>query len=144
MDVLINSLIVAFLALAYRTIFAVVREKHYVKFHNAEANMILIFVTGLSLLLTPWENQKVIVDLNGQIYDLWLLMVVYSVAIIALARRVSRKFYDAFANTKLTMGVLVMSIVAQYIHIMDAWQLFFIILGTWFILAMVSKIYFTD
>lgn len=144
MDILVNSLIVAFVALAYRLWFAIRHETRFVKFHNAQANMVLVLVTGLSLWLTPWENQRVIVNLNNQTYDLWLFMAIYAIAIIVLARRVDRRFFDIFANTKLTIGILVMSIFAQYFHIMDTGQLFFTILGTWFILSIISKKYFQD
>jgi len=139
----VNSLVIAALSLIPTMVFAFRVERHFTVFWRAAWNLFAIFLSGLSLLLVPAVTERVAIIFDGQLYDLFWILMAYAIVMALFLFKGSDKARNYvktyFAGSKTTAGILSMVIFAQYFLVNEPLYLISILIGVALLLYFLSR-----
>ena len=134
-----NSLTIALISLFPTIYLAIKVEKHYTGFWAGAWNLFAIFLAGISLILVPATSNKAFVLFERTPYDLSLLLIFYAVVVALIGFKVDPKAIRKLASSKITAGILLSTLIAQYFLVSDLGTLASILIGTPILLWVIER-----
>ncbi len=135
----LNSLTIAVISLIPTLVLAIKVEKHYTGFWTGAWNLFAIFLAGITLILVPATTNRIFVLFDRTPFDLSWLLIFYAIVVALIGFKVDADALRKLASSKLTAGILLSTLVAQYFLVSDLGTLASILIGTPVLLWMMDK-----